>query len=126
MPLTSWITLKYAPSVAITIVPALNTFVHVVMYFYYYQASLGVQWNWIKRYITTMQLIQFAIITIHAIHMLVMPVCEYPKWFACFELAHGLFFMYMFSQFYMKEYTKSNATSHDKSNVNINNTSKID
>lgn len=76
------------------------------MYYYYYKASQGVQLNWIKKHITQMQLIQFMIISVHALHLIVNLSCDYPKWFACVELSQGLFFIYTFSDFYRKSYTK--------------------
>ena len=98
------------------------------MYTYYYKASQGVQLNWIKQYITTMQLVQFVIISIHAAHLIMMPTCDYPKWFACIELAHGLFFIYTFSDFYKKAYNEKPAingksSSNDKV-INGNNNVK--
>lgn len=104
MPFTAWFATKYAPMVTTGLTPALNSFVHVIMYTYYYKASEGVQLNWIKQHITRIQLIQFMIISIHAAHLILMPNCDYPKWFACIQLAHGLFFIYTFSEFYRKAY----------------------
>eukprot|EP00041_Stephanoeca_diplocostata_P023042 m.559601 g.559601 ORF g.559601 m.559601 type:complete len:302 (+) comp22206_c0_seq5:69-974(+) len=37
-----------------------NTLVHVFMYYYYFCASLGYKDIWFKKYITSMQLVQFA------------------------------------------------------------------
>ena len=121
MPFTAWFATKYAPVVATGLTPALNSLVHVIMYTYYYKASQGVQLNWIKQYITTMQLVQFVIISIHAAHLILMPNCDYPKWFACIELAHGLFFIYTFSDFYKKAYnTTSKSKTNGKSNAKSN------
>ena len=124
MPLTSWITLKYVPSVTVALTPTLNSLVHVIMYFYYYQTSIGSRWTWIKKYITTIQLVQFVIISIHGLHMLMISDSDCPKWFASFQLAHGLFFMYTFFDFYRNEYVQNKRYSQStidglKSNCKI-------
>jgi len=106
--------MKYVPGVTVALTPTLNSLVHVVMYFYYYQASRGIQWTSIKKYITTMQLVQFVIISTHAIQLLIMSDCDFPKSFASFQLAHGLFFMYTFSTFYQKEYSQAKKLSDSK------------
>ncbi|KAJ6640089.1 Elongation of very long chain fatty acids protein 1 [Pseudolycoriella hygida] len=111
MPFTAWFATKYAPVVTTALTPILNSFVHMVMYTYYYKVSKGVELSWIKQYITIMQLVQFVIITAHAAHLMLMPSCDYPKWFASIELAHGLFFIYTFSGFYRNAYSKRNNQS---------------
>lgn len=49
----------------------LNALVHVVMYFYYFLAGLGPRYKkflWWKQYITTFQITQFVIATIHILY----------------------------------------------------------
>merc|ERR1719197_2466523 len=60
-------------------VPALiNSTVHVLMYSHYYFASIGVQ-TWWKRYLTQMQLIQFAFLFVYPIYQFFAgPSCGYP------------------------------------------------
>lgn len=55
MPITCYIGLKFVPYGNTGFTPIINSFVHVVMYFYYYLASLGPtvqQILWWKKYIT--------------------------------------------------------------------------
>merc|ERR1712196_134808 len=47
-----------------------NSFVHVVMYGYYFMSALGVSCPW-KRYITQMQMVQFVVCAAHAVFCLV-------------------------------------------------------
>ena len=55
MPITCYIGLKFVPYGNTGFTPIINSFVHVIMYFYYYLASLGPSMQqilWWKKYIT--------------------------------------------------------------------------
>ena len=55
MPITCYVGLKFVPYGNTGFTPLINSFVHVVMYFYYYLAALGPQYQnylWWKQYIT--------------------------------------------------------------------------
>ena len=55
--------------------------VHTVMYFYYMCAAFGPgvqKYLWWKKYITTLQLVQFVLVFFHAIQPIFF-TCNYPK-----------------------------------------------
>ena len=85
----------------------LNCFVHVVMYSYYFLAALGPwihPYLWWKRYLTKLQMIQFIIFILHAMQPLFMEECDYPKVCCWTILAHGILYLILFANFYIKSY----------------------
>lgn len=110
MPMTCYFAMKYVPYGNTGFVPLINSLVHVIMYFYYYLSSLGPQYYkylWWKKYITLIQLAQFAIKLVHAMQVYYVPNCDYPKAFANLEIAQSIFFIFTFSNFYFKTYWKN-------------------
>lgn len=67
VPLIAWTYLKYNPTHAMAFFPLINSFVHAIMYTYYLLATFGPQvrpYLWWKRYLTSMQMLQFVLILI--------------------------------------------------------------
>lgn len=88
----------------------LNTFVHIVMYSYYLLAALGSQiqpYLWWKKYLTTLQMIQFILVMIHAFQLLFIE-CNYPKAFVWWIGMHAIMFYFLFRGFYKEAYKKKN------------------
>lgn len=55
MPMSVWMGMKFAPGGHSTFFSLLNTFVHIIMYFYYMVAAMGPQYQkyiWWKKYLT--------------------------------------------------------------------------
>lgn len=104
-----WAYIKYIKGEQGVVIGIINSFVHVVMYSYYFLAALGphVQKHlWWKKYITRLQLVQFAIILSYAVFLLVND-CPLPKalnWIMAFQ---STVFSLLFANFYYKAYISS-------------------
>jgi len=60
MPMSVWFGVRFLPGGHATFFGLLNTFVHIVMYFYYMVAAMGPQYAkfiWWKKYLTVMQMV---------------------------------------------------------------------
>ncbi|KAK0073221.1 hypothetical protein PV325_010070, partial [Microctonus aethiopoides] len=69
MPIICWIGLKFVGGGHSTFFGLLNSFVHVIMYGYYFLAGLGPKMQpylWWKKHLTLLQLMQFVLAIIHA------------------------------------------------------------
>nr|CAH7747773.1 unnamed protein product [Callosobruchus chinensis] len=107
MPFSVWMGMKFAPGGHSTFFALLNTFVHIVMYFYYMIAAMGPKYQkyiWWKKYLTTFQMVQFVAIFIHQFQLL-FTECNYPKGFMVWIALHGIMFFFLFSDFYKVKYT---------------------
>eukprot|EP00092_Neocalanus_flemingeri_P030180 GFUD01032758.1.p1 GENE.GFUD01032758.1~~GFUD01032758.1.p1 ORF type:complete len:296 (-),score=56.91 GFUD01032758.1:219-1106(-) len=108
MPLTAWFGIKFVGGGHTTFCGFLNMGVHVVMYFYYLMSAMGPEvqkYLWWKRYLTTMQLVQFAAFFLHASLPLFIE-CDFPKLFSYVILFHGGLFFLLFANFYIQSYVK--------------------
>ncbi|XP_025832946.1 elongation of very long chain fatty acids protein AAEL008004 [Agrilus planipennis] len=84
----------------------LNTFVHIVMYSYYLLAAFGPhmqKYLWWKKYLTTLQMIQFVLIMLHAFQLLFID-CNYPRAFVWWIGMHAVMFFFLFKDFYNQAY----------------------
>ncbi|CAG4986852.1 unnamed protein product [Parnassius apollo] len=80
MAFASWLAVKFYPGGQALFVGWLNCFVHIVMYTYYFISGLGPKYKkylWWKRYLTIMQIVQFALISLQNIISLFFD-CGYP------------------------------------------------
>ncbi|XP_017491526.1 PREDICTED: elongation of very long chain fatty acids protein AAEL008004-like [Rhagoletis zephyria] len=107
--LHGWFSFKLNPLVPIIILFALfNTAIHVIMYSYYSLASFGPEMQkylWWKKYITQLQLLQFAVCGTYGIFLYCLQT-GYPMiWFAVAVGQNPIFF-YMFYDFYRQSYNK--------------------
>uniref|UniRef100_A0A182PT22 Elongation of very long chain fatty acids protein n=1 Tax=Anopheles epiroticus TaxID=199890 RepID=A0A182PT22_9DIPT len=89
----------------------LNTFVHAVMYFYFFltiyrpELTRGASW---KRYVTLLQMTQFAYLVFHFFRPIVLGVdCGYPRAVMWFVGLQNIFMLVMFADFYRRSYLKS-------------------
>lgn len=107
MPFSVWLGLKFAPGGHSTFFAMLNSFVHIVMYFYYMIAAMGPKYQkyiWWKRYLTSFQMAQFVLIFTHQFQLLFRE-CNYPKYFMVWIGLHGVMFLFLFSDFYKSKYS---------------------
>ncbi|CAO1342149.1 unnamed protein product [Diamesa tonsa] len=91
------------------LIAILNSFVHTIMYGYYFITSFKPELKqsiWWKKHITQVQLIQFAILLVHFIIPIFSKDCNYPKVILFILLLQNLFMLALFSDFYYKAYIK--------------------
>lgn len=111
VPLLSWTYLKYHPSYTMAFFPFINSFVHSIMYSYYFLATFGSKvqpYLWWKRYLTSIQMTQFVLILIQ---LATVPLsaderCNYPRGFIYFAFAGAVLFLWLFYAYYIDTYTK--------------------
>lgn len=109
VPLLGWIVLKIAPTAScLGLFPLVNTFVHIIMYTYYAAASFGpsVQpYLWWKKYITQMQLAQFALYAAYTIPFFLFQEGYPLKFWSYIGFPQPFIFFYLFYRFYKDSYT---------------------
>ncbi|XP_049628048.1 elongation of very long chain fatty acids protein 4-like isoform X2 [Suncus etruscus] len=108
MLLNWWAGVKYVPGGQAFFVGMLNSLVHIFMYLYYGLASLGPQvrpYLWWKRYLTVLQLGQFAAIAAHSSYNL-FAECSFPDGFNLAVLLYSLSLIVLFLNFYRQTYLR--------------------
>ncbi|XP_012261106.2 elongation of very long chain fatty acids protein AAEL008004-like isoform X2 [Athalia rosae] len=119
MPMSVWFGVKFTPGGHSTFFGLLNTFVHIIMYSYYLLAALGPKMQpylWWKRYLTTLQMIQFVAVMVHAFQLLFID-CNYPKAFVWWIGLHAVLFYFLFRNFYQEAYIKKAAAKVAKNSA---------
>lgn len=108
LPISIWPGVRYACGGQGTFFGFINSLVHVIMYFYYFMAALGPQFQkylWWKKYLTTLQIVQFIIASLHCFQMTFIS-CDFPIAFCWWIGAHELLFLMLFINFYKKTYSR--------------------
>lgn len=111
MPMSVWFGVKFTPGGHSTFFGLLNTFVHIIMYSYYLLSALGPHMQrflWWKKYLTTLQMVQFVLIMVHAFQLLFIE-CNYPRAFVWWIGMHAVMFFFLFNDFYKQAYRKQQA-----------------
>ena len=100
---------KWLPGGPNCVLGVVNTFVHVIMYFYYFMAIINPNLKdslWWKKYITQIQIAQFAVLVIHYMRNLLVTNCNYPQIFNLIIFVQNFFMLFMFGDFYRQNYLK--------------------
>jgi len=102
--LVYWMNLRggYDGDIYLTIV--LNSFVHLVMYSYYFLSTLGYN-AWWKNYITLLQMGQFLVMNLQALYIL-FAGCAYPPKITWVYLFYIISLFVLFKNFYSETSTK--------------------
>jgi len=111
MPFTTWWVARFVGGGQSLFAGFLNMGIHTLMYFYYGMSALGpaVQKHlWWKKYLTSMQLVQFVLVFTHA-NVPLFHDCDFPKVFSWVILGHGALFFVLFSNFYVQSYMKKSS-----------------
>ncbi|XP_052860218.1 elongation of very long chain fatty acids protein 7-like [Anopheles cruzii] len=109
-----WSGVKWFPGGHGVFMGFINSFVHVVMYFYYFLTSVSPKYKgnlWWKKYITQLQIIQFGMIFLQWFVLLFQPNCTFPKWPLFVILPQNLFMFCLFLDFYYQAYMKKRPAS---------------
>ncbi|RWS23022.1 elongation of very long chain fatty acids protein-like isoform X2 [Leptotrombidium deliense] len=110
VPINVWMGLKYVPSESAAFMPFINSFIHCIMYLYYALSTLGPAvrpYLWWKKYLTTLQIIQIALVAFHCLYIAYIPACNLPKMVFLVAFPQSLLVLAMFCSFFTKSYTKS-------------------
>nr|KAG5700103.1 hypothetical protein BaRGS_029853 [Batillaria attramentaria] len=117
MPISWWFGVKLVPGGFGTFHSLLNSFIHLMMYTYYGLSALGPAFSrflWWKKYMTSMQITQFVLVTIHSVQLLFIE-CDYPVFFVYWIGLYAVVFLVLFAHFYIQTYTKAKAARAKKS-----------
>lgn len=115
VPMLCWIYLKFHPGYSVAFFPFVNTFVHTIMYSYYFLATFGPKvqvYLWWKKYLTSLQIAQFVLILIQ---LVTIPLssnekCQYPKGFLYVAFAGAILFLWLFYTYYLETYKRNVGT----------------
>lgn len=106
-----WFGLAYGADGQVALGLVINSFVHVVMYSYYFLSLLGPSvrsYLWWKRYLTQVQIAQFLVILAHVAIPLVKE-CGYPRSHVLIGIPQVILVLGLFLQFYYNTYTRRQA-----------------
>lgn len=124
MPIFSYAVTRWLPGGQETFGGFINSIIHAIMYSYYFLAALGPQMQpylWWKKYLTSLQILQFVILFVKSNVVIwgLVPGCTYPWQFSVISASLMILMMYLFTQFFIQEYSnkkKDRATNMKKSN----------
>ena len=105
----AWSNVNFLPGGNSVVGTLLNCGIHIMMYSYYFLASLGPKiqkYLWWKKYLTTLQIVQFFIMLGLLIHLEINPQCEWPAKVVHVWLLHMTSFLALFLNFYFRTYAK--------------------
>ncbi|KAM7301383.1 hypothetical protein ISCGN_016902 [Ixodes scapularis] len=94
----------------------LNSFLHIIMYTYYFLACLGPsvqKYLWWKRYLTRLQIVQFVVIIAHA-SIPIFVDCGYPRVLVYIAIPQVILILGLFVNFYVQSYIKRQNVGADK------------
>ncbi|KAK3930582.1 Elongation of very long chain fatty acids protein 7 [Frankliniella fusca] len=109
----SWGAVKWFTTGHGSMIMMLNSAVHTLLYLYYFLTSLSSEFSsaWWKKYLTTIQLVQFLYFTLHFGQTVFHNPCKFG-WFAQIIVIPQNFFIFiLFADFYYKAYIVKKKTS---------------
>ncbi|XP_064472830.1 very long chain fatty acid elongase 7-like [Ornithodoros turicata] len=105
---SGWYGVGYGADGQVVMAICVNSFVHIIMYSYYFLSLLGPsarRYLWWKRHLTQIQIAQFVIVSVHGVIPL-FKECGYPRMHIYIAFPQCVFFTGMFVDFYCKAYAK--------------------
>lgn len=101
-----WAGIKYLAGGQSFFIGLVNTFVHIIMYSYYGLAAIGPhmqKYLWWKKYLTSLQLVQFMLFLLHTGYNL-FTECDFPDSMNMFVFGYCVTLVILFSNFYYQSY----------------------
>ncbi|KAK7889694.1 hypothetical protein WMY93_025254 [Mugilogobius chulae] len=101
-----WAGVKYVAGGQSFFIGLVNTFVHIVMYSYYGLAAIGPhmqKYLWWKKYLTSLQLVQFVMFLLHTGYNL-FTECDFPDSMNIVVFGYCVTLIILFSNFYYQSY----------------------
>ncbi|XP_029825351.2 elongation of very long chain fatty acids protein AAEL008004-like [Ixodes scapularis] len=98
---------------------AINVFVHIIMYSYYFLATLGPgvqKYLWWKKYLTTLQITQFVLTILHMSIPLFVN-CGFPRHLILLGNAQTFLILCLFVNFYIHAYNRKSPSKRVKSST---------
>nr|AWM30548.1 fatty acid elongase [Scylla olivacea] len=118
MPVGLWYGVRHEPGGQTTFFGFLNGFIHVVMYTYYLLAAMGPRvrpFLWWKKYLTTLQMVQFITMFVHSLQSLVFG-CPAGLPLMKIIMVMAAIFQVLFTDFYIKAYKTRTSKAASKAN----------
>ncbi|KAK9507358.1 hypothetical protein O3M35_007231 [Rhynocoris fuscipes] len=109
MVVATWLATRYIAGGHCVFFGTVNSFVHVIMYFYYFLTAIKPEYKkniWWKRHITEIQLIQFIVTLAHGTVALINTRCNFPKPLLALFIPQDVFMFALFWDFYRKTYLR--------------------
>ncbi|XP_071486804.1 very long chain fatty acid elongase 4-like [Diadema antillarum] len=128
MPLLWWIGVRWIPGGASYFSGMVNCLIHVLMYGYYFLSALGPSiqpYLWWKKYLTSLQLVQFVVVLIHSLIVLYQD-CGFPRGYVYALIAYLISHIILFSNFFHKAYVVKGKKSRAKKSVEQNDEAEND
>lgn len=111
-----YINLRYNPGGDAWFAAATNSLVHIVMYSYYFLATLGIPCPW-KAFITQFQILQFVSFVAQGIYG-VTTECATTRNLMAFNCLYAFSLLALFVHFYFKNYSQRRSTATDAKKTN--------
>lgn len=108
-----WMAAKYVPSGQSFFIGVVNSLIHTLMYAYYALACMGPRVQkllWWKKYMTSLQLVQFVLVVTHTGNALYISSCDYPYLYGFITFYYAWSMMFLFLNFYYHTYISANKT----------------
>jgi len=111
-----WMGVKWVPGGQSFFGALINSFVHIIMYYYYFLRSCSIEVKW-KIWLTNLQMIQFGIIMGYAIYS-IRVTCNFPHWMHWALLTYLISLIVLFTNYYIYNYIFPKKRKKDKKKEN--------
>eukprot|EP00208_Stichococcus_sp_RCC1054_P003167 CAMPEP_0206135196 /NCGR_PEP_ID=MMETSP1473-20131121/528_1 /ASSEMBLY_ACC=CAM_ASM_001109 /TAXON_ID=1461547 /ORGANISM="Stichococcus sp, Strain RCC1054" /LENGTH=286 /DNA_ID=CAMNT_0053526959 /DNA_START=137 /DNA_END=997 /DNA_ORIENTATION=- len=112
-----WAVVRYGPGGEAWFCCALNSAIHVLMYGYYFLATLGFKSTAVKKAVTMSQMIQFCAFIAQGTWILYVKACYTPRLAPVFLVFQCVVFFVLFANFYQKTYIMGPKPGSSKKSV---------